>query len=68
MPARALAVLRGRDHVVPEDVKAVGVAALGHRLTLRPETWMNRVGADDVAAAVLGEVPVPASRLAGSVG
>ncbi|MGY1843547.1 AAA family ATPase [Modestobacter sp. SYSU DS0875] len=68
LTARALAVLRGRDHVVPEDVKAVGVAALGHRLTLRPETWMNRVGADDVAAAVLGEVPVPASRLAGSVG
>ncbi|MGY1857647.1 AAA family ATPase [Modestobacter sp. SYSU DS0290] len=68
LTARALAVLRGRDHVVPEDVKAVGVAALGHRLTLRPETWMNRIGADDVARAVLGEVPVPASRLAGSVG
>jgi MoxR-like ATPase len=61
--ARAVAVLRGRDYVVPEDVKAVGVAALAHRLSLRPETWMQRVSADDVARAVLDQVPVPASRL-----
>jgi MoxR-like ATPase len=65
LTARALAVLRGRDYVVPEDVKAVGVAALGHRLTLRPETWMQRVTADEVARAVLAEVPVPTSRLVG---
>jgi MoxR-like ATPase len=63
LTARALAVLRGRDFVVPEDVKAVGVAALGHRLSLRPESWMQRVSVDDVARAVLDEVPVPASRL-----
>jgi MoxR-like ATPase len=63
LTARALAVLRGRDFVVPEDVKDVGVAALAHRLTLRPETWMQRVSAASVAEAVLREVPVPASRL-----
>jgi MoxR-like ATPase len=63
LAARALAVLRGRDFVVPEDVKAVGVAALAHRLSLRPETWMQRVSTDDVARAVLDQVPVPASRL-----
>jgi MoxR-like ATPase len=64
LTARALAVLRGRDFVVPEDVKDVGVAALAHRLTLRPETWMQRVSAASVAEAVLAEVPVPSSRLA----
>jgi len=64
LTARALAVLRGRDFVVPEDVKDVGVAALAHRLTLRPETWMQRVSATSVAEAVLREVPVPSSRLA----
>jgi MoxR-like ATPase len=63
--ARALAVLRGRDFVVPEDVKEVGVAALAHRLTLRPETWVQRVTAVDVARAVLAEVPVPSSSLTG---
>jgi len=66
LTARALAVLRGRDFVVPEDVKAVGLGALAHRLTLRPETWMQRVSTEDVARAVLDEVPVPASRLAGT--
>jgi len=68
LSSRALAVLRKRDYVVPEDVKDVGVAALGHRLTLRPETWMQRVDTDDVARAVLAEVPVPTSRLTGAPG
>jgi MoxR-like ATPase len=68
LTARALAVLRGRDFVVPEDVKDVGVAALAHRLTLRPETWMQRVSATSVAEAVLREVPVPSSRLAPGYG
>jgi MoxR-like ATPase len=68
LTARALAVLRGRDYVVPEDVKAVAVGALAHRLTLRPETWMQRVSTEDVARAVLAEVPVPAARLAGRPG
>ncbi len=63
LTARALGVLRGRDYVVPEDVKEVGIAALAHRLTLRPETWMQRVSAVDVARSVLDSVPVPTSRL-----
>src|ERR1700730_9567367 len=41
--SRALAVLDGRDFVVPEDVKEVAVAALAHRITLRPEMWLRRV-------------------------
>ncbi len=65
LTARALAVLRGRDYVLPEDVKDVGAPALAHRLTLRPETWMQRVSATDVVRAVLDSVPVPSSRLPG---
>jgi MoxR-like ATPase len=65
LTARALAVLRGRDYVIPEDVKDVGEAALAHRLTLRPESWMQRISPAEVVRAVLGEVPVPASRLPG---
>ncbi len=59
--SRALAVLRGRDFVTPEDVKAVAVPALSHRLTLRPEMWLRRVRAEDVVDAVLKDVPVPPS-------
>ena len=57
--ARAYAVLQQRDFVTPEDVKAVAVPALAHRITLRPEMWMRRVAPQDVVRAVLDEVPVP---------
>jgi MoxR-like ATPase len=57
--ARAYAVLQQRDFVTPEDVKAVAVPALAHRMTLRPEMWMRRVAPQDVVRAVLNGVPVP---------
>jgi MoxR-like ATPase len=57
--ARGHAVLRGRDYVVPDDIKAVCVPALAHRITLRPELWARKVSADDVVAQILTSVPVP---------
>ncbi|HUG65948.1 MAG TPA: MoxR family ATPase [Gaiellaceae bacterium] len=57
--ARCRAALSGRDYVLPDDVKAVGVAALAHRLVLRPELWVQRIGADDVVREVLDTVPTP---------
>jgi len=57
--ARGHAVLAGRDYVTPEDVKAVAVPALAHRLVLRPEMWVRQITGDDVAAEVLSAVPVP---------
>ena len=59
LTARALAVLRRRDYVTPEDVKAVAVAVLAHRVTLKPEMWLRRVSPEDVVREVLGEVPTP---------
>jgi len=56
---RGRAVLDGRDYVTPEDVKAVGVAALAHRLSLRPELWVRRVTGADVVTEILATVPVP---------
>jgi MoxR-like ATPase len=58
--ARALAVIAGRDYVTPEDVKAVAVPALAHRLTIRPELWMTEVTAAGVVDQVLAQVPTPA--------
>ena len=57
--SRANAALDGRDYVTPEDVKAVAVPALAHRLTLRPEMWVRRMRADDVVAGCLDSVPTP---------
>ncbi|HEU0116533.1 MAG TPA: MoxR family ATPase, partial [Thermomicrobiales bacterium] len=46
--ARCRAAISGRDFVIPEDVKAIAVPALAHRLTLRPEMWVRRVRPEDV--------------------
>ena len=60
--ARAGAAIQGRDFVVPEDIKAVAVGVLGHRLALRPDQWIRGVRADDVVARCLAEVSPPAPR------
>jgi len=57
--ARGRAALAGRGYVTPEDIKAVAVAALAHRLVLRPEMWVRQVTGEDVAREVLATVPVP---------
>ena len=57
--SRGQAVLDGRDYVTPEDVKAVAVSALAHRLSLRPELWVRRVTGADVVAEILSSVPTP---------
>ena len=57
--ARALAVLRGRDYVLPEDVKAVARTALAHRITLKPELWMTAVTGASVVDSVLSAVHTP---------
>ncbi len=44
------AVMDGRDYVTPEDVKAVAVPALAHRITLRPELWVRDVSGVDIVA------------------
>ena len=57
--SRAKALLDGRDFVVPDDVKAVAVPALAHRLALRPELWVQRIQPEDVVRECMRAVPVP---------
>src|SRR4029078_6268325 len=45
--ARCRAARAGRDFVTPEDVKAVAVPALAHRLMLKPELWVQRLRGED---------------------
>ncbi|HEY3263467.1 MAG TPA: MoxR family ATPase [Pseudonocardiaceae bacterium] len=59
--ARALAVIDGRDFVLPEDVKECTLPALAHRLTLRPETWTSGTTAVQVVTELVGSVPTPTS-------
>jgi MoxR-like ATPase len=57
---RARAAVRGRDFVTPDDVKAVAVPALAHRLMLPPELWVKQVRAEEVVQECLAEVSTPA--------
>ena len=57
--ARARAALRGRDFVVPDDVKSIAVAGLAHRLILKPDPWVKGVQGTAILAELLEKVPVP---------
>ncbi|MCX2970805.1 MULTISPECIES: AAA family ATPase [Streptomyces] len=57
--ARAWAWLTGRDYVIPDDVKALALPTLRHRVQLRPEAEMEGVTSDSVLNSILARVPVP---------
>jgi MoxR-like ATPase len=57
--ARAEAALRRNDFVTPDDVKAMAVPALAHRLVLRPELWISRLVPGDIVEEILNRVPTP---------
>ena len=67
LAARGFAVLRARDYVLPEDVKAVARAVLAHRITVKPELWMTNASGVRVVDDVLGSVPVPGPLESGSL-
>ena len=60
--ARCRAALQGRDFVTPDDVKAVAVPGLGHRLMLKPELWVQRISGDDIVRETLEQVPTPSAE------
>jgi MoxR-like ATPase len=60
--ARCRAALRGRDFATPDDVKEVAVPALAHRLTLKPELWVQRISADEIVRETLEQVPTPSAE------
>ena len=57
--ARAVALLDGRDFVTPDDVKAIALPALRHRITLAPDLEIEGRHPDDVLRAVLETVEAP---------
>ena len=60
--ARCRAAVQGRDFATPDDVKAVAVPALAHRLTLMPELWVQRISADQIVRETLEQVPTPSAE------
>ncbi len=59
--ARARAAIDARSFVLPDDVKAVAVSALAHRVMLAPEMWVRGIEPSSVVQAALSTVPVPSA-------
>ena len=62
--ARALAASRGRDYVIPDDIKDITVPVMAHRILLSPEAQMRGGDAGEVLESLLGRVPIPARERA----
>jgi MoxR-like ATPase len=59
LSSRAFAALAGRDYVTPDDIKAMAVSVLGHRIILRPEYEIEGLAIEEVVAQIMREVTVP---------
>jgi MoxR-like ATPase len=57
--AQARALIRGRDFVVPDDVKSLAVAALAHRIVIRSDYRFDRAKSPGIVAEVVQDTPVP---------
>jgi len=57
--AKAWAYIEGRTYVIPDDVKAVALSVLVHRVLVKPELEIRGVSAKDVVLEILTKVPVP---------
>jgi MoxR-like ATPase len=59
--SRARAAAAGRGYVTPDDVKALAVPVIGHRILVTPEAQLGGVTAADALGDVLRSVPIPTS-------
>lgn len=57
--SQAMAALRGRDYVLPDDVKFIVAPILAHRLILSPESRLRKITAEQVVQDVVSEIAVP---------
>lgn len=57
--AQAMAAIRGRHYVQPDDVKKITAPVMAHRLIVRPESRLRKMTADSVLESILGEIAVP---------
>ena len=57
--AQAMAAIRGRNYVEPDDIKRVTPSVLNHRILIEPESRLRNVTAASVVDEIVGAVPVP---------
>lgn len=57
--SKALALIRGRDYVIPHDIKEMVTLVLAHRIILTPEARMHGENAFDILNEILKKIPTP---------
>jgi MoxR-like ATPase len=60
--SQALALIQGRDFVLPDDIKRLAVPVLGHRLILSTEAYLHNTSKEKLIGDILSSVPVPAEK------
>jgi len=65
---QAMAAIKGRDFVIPDDIKSVSIPVLSHRILLNPAAKLHNMTTDQVVEEALGLVPVPTSNLEPIIG
>ena len=61
--SQALAALRGRTYVIPDDIKPLAHLTLAHRLIVKPESQLRGHTARSVLAEIIGRIPVPVGQV-----
>jgi MoxR-like ATPase len=56
--SQAFAALEGRDYVIPDDIKALAVAILAHRLIVKSQAALREIDPDSIVGEVLSQVPI----------
>jgi MoxR-like ATPase len=57
--AQAMAAVRGRNFVQPDDIKRIAAPVLTHRMILRPESRLRKITASSVVDSILSQIAVP---------
>jgi MoxR-like ATPase len=60
--SQARAAIQGRDYVLPDDIKALAVSALAHRIIVGPAARIKDVQQDEIVSDILDKLPVPVAR------
>ncbi len=63
--AQAMAMMQERDYVIPDDVKAIAVSAMSHRILLSSSARMRGITQEEIVEDTLARVPVPGARARG---
>ena len=61
--SQARAALQGRDYVIPDDVKALALATLGHRIIIGPAARIKGVSSETIVDELLKTIPVPGAKV-----